>query len=887
VARTGTFGRVPRSAPSITSTLIALAHEQEQEEDNNIMSAWQKGGLIDGHKVTDEMVLKHWQDRLKDISTDDPLYDQFSNAVKQYEYSIAESKMTAQYAQIAKPSAGDDQKMSAFYMNWAKKIPKDSEFYRILLRDAGQYIRSAKAKQEAGKRQDTEKIYRDQMNRLEAANEKTGQNALRVITMLGQEGSRGSGAVLGETPLGAAGGIVDRTNLASLGTPDAAQMIALLQTVSQAGDHLRGPNAADRLTSGNPAVLYHDENGKAVTGTDIVNMFKQSDPSFNGKFDMSYIQSVINRQRDGIQKRMDLAKKTGHISEYIGLSQDQAKINEYGREIAAWPVAVEYSRLSDEMDRITADNSLLPPAKAAALARVRAQIGTLADDKRIAADGHMQSQLRAEASGQIGTPTLADDLGGLHDSYAGDTSNTRTAQVNDLLELYDKQNKDVQSGAAVMTQGAYQKGPDGKLTFVPQTNGPSVGAATMDQINNLPGNGKAVPVMIPNGDGAGATVAYVVPAPIYAKATGERGEDIPASNSNPVGGFIRYKVNGVDTTLYSISRPDGTTSWTYDPPWDQSKVKAGVNGQGAMVVDLDQSVTPTGVNLFQDGAIGKGWAVVGSKPATRTEPAQAGHLQFDPQATLYSTDQARQYAGHDPVTDSFSASLASFKTAPDGAAILRSLSGDPTFEAVLDNNARLAAGMTYDANWGVWTGGNQAAYESNLNSFHADLNRAKNGNDLATPDINHRDSWTRDTTDTTMSGASGLTVPGPNGQAMILAADRTPLATNVLGNSDGERSTKFAALASAFTPSGQLQTKAGEDTGMNIKMGQPLTVPTPPAGNTTPSFFQPPAPTVAPPSTTYKPPTVANQPPPTVGNTSGYGNTGSSGYGNTPGPKKD
>src|SRR6478736_4403052 len=115
MARTGSFGRLPRSVPSLTNTLIAIAREQANTEDQNIMDAWQKGGTVDGKKVTDKMVLAHWHERLKDISPDDPLYDTYKNLIQQYEYSIAESKMTAKYALIADPSSGDNMQMYNFY----------------------------------------------------------------------------------------------------------------------------------------------------------------------------------------------------------------------------------------------------------------------------------------------------------------------------------------------------------------------------------------------------------------------------------------------------------------------------------------------------------------------------------------------------------------------------------------------------------------------------------------------------------------------------------------------------------------------------------------------------------------------------------------------------
>src|SRR5882672_10083678 len=145
MSRTGNFGRAPRTATSLTNTIIAIAREYQQQRDTNIMNAWEKGGTFEGKKVTDKLVLAHWKERMNGVSPDDPLHDTYKNAVEQLDYTIAESKMTAAYA-LKKKSDGQ---MVSFYLGWAKKVPKDSEFYRVLQRDAGQYMRTAKQSNQA------------------------------------------------------------------------------------------------------------------------------------------------------------------------------------------------------------------------------------------------------------------------------------------------------------------------------------------------------------------------------------------------------------------------------------------------------------------------------------------------------------------------------------------------------------------------------------------------------------------------------------------------------------------------------------------------------------------------------------------------------------------
>ena len=118
MARTGRFGRSPRQANSLTSTLVAIAREYQNQRAQNIMDAWQKGGTFEGKKATDEVVLAFWRDKAAGVSKDDPLYDTYHNAQTQLDYTIHESKMTAQYAQ----HKVSDGAMVSFYLNWASAV---------------------------------------------------------------------------------------------------------------------------------------------------------------------------------------------------------------------------------------------------------------------------------------------------------------------------------------------------------------------------------------------------------------------------------------------------------------------------------------------------------------------------------------------------------------------------------------------------------------------------------------------------------------------------------------------------------------------------------------------------------------------------------------------
>lgn len=872
MARTGNFGRQPRSSPSITNTLIAIAREQQAREDQNIMDAWQKGGVVDGKEVTDDMVLKHWKQRLVDISKDDPLYDTYSNSVMQLEYSIAESKMTAKYALIPDPSSGQDMEMANFYLKWAKKVPKNSEFYRVLQRDAGQYIRAAKAKRATRQADNTEKNYQLQMAALEKKHERPGQEALRVITMLAQEG-----AVIGENPLGNASQIAQRSNLGTVQIGGVEQLMNLLANVmveeSVSKEIIPGVAGGPMMTvpgksTANSQRLYTDENGKPVTGADLVARFKAIDPAFNGKFDLAYVQGAIASARDGIENRIKLARKTGHVAEAMALEYEQAKVNEFSRQVDAYPVVAEYNDLNAKVQAVISDNSLLPEAKGPAIEKLRGEIGKLAADPRIAADTRMQAQLRAEATGQVGVPTLAEDPSGEKVGYSDGISDNKV--VNDHLALFAEQKARVDSGEAVYTQGFYQKDEmTGKMKFVPSTNGPMVGAATMAEINNLPGVGKPVPVMVPNGDGGGATPMYVMPSPIRVNAQNTDGSQMSATNQNEAGSFISYMFNGKPVTLYSITR-GGTQEWTTDPPWDPDLVKVD-QANGVMNVTLLKVPDFNTTNLQANGQLAAfpGFEVQGAKQ-NEDGSWTNGEIRFNPQAAVYATDMARVHAGSDPFTDSFSASLAAVKESPDGPRLLQQWTGDERFNFILDHNAHMAAGQSFNGQTGQWEGGDPAAYSRNLSSAQRAIRAAKSGKFTA----DNMSDWRRDTTDALVPDAA-QSIVNRNAYTTV-----SPMAQGIVGMLDkyGEKrlpsdaikepESRFKALGFGFIPgTNQLANpgKVADDrltltTGLNLRVPavepwtpKPADIPKPMSSTATPKPYGWPTST-PPPSTSDKQP---------------------------------
>ena len=142
MARTGQFGRRPRVVQSLSATIVAMLREYNAMRDNNIMSAWERGGEFEGKKVTDAMVLAHWKERRDAVSKEDPLWDYYNNQMLNLEFSIDESKMALKYAE---KKVGEGA-MASFYRKWAKKSPTDSQAYRNLMIKAAQFMDAARGR---------------------------------------------------------------------------------------------------------------------------------------------------------------------------------------------------------------------------------------------------------------------------------------------------------------------------------------------------------------------------------------------------------------------------------------------------------------------------------------------------------------------------------------------------------------------------------------------------------------------------------------------------------------------------------------------------------------------------------------------------------------------
>ena len=153
MARRGRFGRLPRSSPDLTSTIVAMGREYQNKQDQNILNwvvpkeklaeenSWDKGGKVDGKVVTDEYLLSYVAKRRDGLAKDDPLYAEMDQKLSEYTFSVANSKQELKYAQ----HKVSDGAMSSFYNKWAGKLPQNSEAWRNMMTLSAQYHDRAKS----------------------------------------------------------------------------------------------------------------------------------------------------------------------------------------------------------------------------------------------------------------------------------------------------------------------------------------------------------------------------------------------------------------------------------------------------------------------------------------------------------------------------------------------------------------------------------------------------------------------------------------------------------------------------------------------------------------------------------------------------------------------
>ena len=787
MSRTGRFGRQPRAVPSLGNTLVSIAREQERTIDSSITEAWQKGGSYRGQKVTDEMVLAHWRSRLKDISPKDPLADVYRNVVLQYEYSIAESKMTVQYAQhrISEGQA------AAFYTAWAKKVPKNSEFYRVLMRDAAQYINASRNRSRGNTERIKEQAYQSGQQATSRKYERSGAYLTEVITNMAHDK-----------------GILDKNaNMSKLDLSDAAVMQDIIASINSTP--VASPNGETRPNASTSRILYVDpRTGLPVTAGDVKGKLAEYDPHFTGTVTLGYYGDALRQQGVGQAQRSAAADKTGHVGDVTRIANEQYNTVALSQISHAWPIEEAYAATEDQFNAVYGNGSASPSVVVAAYDRKTAALTALTQGTgAMAPDPALKAIIEAEISGNANIESLATQMGR---APAGDHAET-TAYIN----AYRKQIEDVSTGKAVWTMGTL--GTDGIFTA---GKGSTLGAAPLAAVQALSPRG-TITTFVSQGGGLADIPVIVAGKPIKVVVVDATGKGVPSTTANGETVGTSYELPG--GTLYAFQKANGGMTFTraVENLWAPGVTEERTGG--GIVLHVTATPGPGNPAFAQSGTDANG------QPEYSVIPAA---VAFDP---------ARTIGQGNPKYDSHSPTIAFRMGEPEGSRALQELAkNNPVFTDQLEYDAHVyGAGqrMALDpaTNVAAWTGGDgpagvasamaSAAVLTNLPDYAEHFNtnlldnvvRGASGRMNTTPAFGAQ--YPLHGAEVTTSG--GPTVPG--GPAAVAAGQRfTPQLP-----SDALRGTAFDPLTKTWTPnSNVLAPPTGASSPIpSIRYGLGLTIP--------------------------------------------------------------
>lgn len=415
MARTGSFGRMPRTSPSLGSTIFAMLREYQSMREKNIREAWSEGGLFEGHKVTDAELLKFYDERMASVDKDDPLYDEYKNTRLGYEFSIENSKMELKYAQ----KKVNDNQMSAFYATWGKKLPVDSEGYRQRMLLSAQYHERWLAEQK----------------RLAA--EKKAKS---------RGGSRGGSKTKGD-PLAVASAAAIKNNEFAFDTViDAITGMAqrgfpnqILNTLDEDLTNLR----TDELDASNLIDLFNTlatDPGLAEYRANLTTYIRQNgDPNFNGDFSYDNVMNVLApAKKAGLKLRIDATRKYGNKTENKAVLKEAEKNRGLIASLGSTDERQRYEEARADWESVNNDPNATLVDKWDALTRYRNEVEKITTSVQTSGDTITEGRLRTELSALYGDskakgPTLSEEgmgkTGGTGGGRKGDASTTAESVI--------------------------------------------------------------------------------------------------------------------------------------------------------------------------------------------------------------------------------------------------------------------------------------------------------------------------------------------------------------------------------------------------------------------------------------------------------------------------
>lgn len=689
--RRGSFGRLPRAGSDLTATIISIARAMQDARDSNVMDAWKNGGLFEGSPVTDDMVMDYWRARLSEIDPDDPLYDQYSNNVTHLEYNIAQSKAELTYRQSA-PSAGADRRMAQFYLDWSKKVPKDSEFYRELQKDAAQFVQSAKARGRAGAGQAAEEAYGKERDAIL----KKGDAGV-ILTQVMTQWARDNNII----------GVDEDLNKFRLaGENDPGRMEALLDQV-------------------NADIAARPAEWKA-----LLDQLEAADPTgFDGQITSSYFAGALKDQSGANTTAAALAAKTGHKGETKTFTTAAENISLMAQGVGAWSPAETYQQAFDARQTVFDDPTSSDEERRQAGLKFAELVEKIVDDPALstAIANRMLNDVKASrgdvSAGQIDSTYtnflgLKDTAAGTDAGATGDGSKPKgvNADIAAQMERYQGNYENITAYPDQFIWGIVNDAGG----FDP--TGKRVGVVSATEVVNSPARPQIV--VIPQTTGGALPVAAGT-QPVYAKdASGER----------QIGSMLSYNVGGLTVRLYEVMI-GGELVKTADPPFNPGAVVT-YDSKGAHVdvtglpgsyaaedyvgTSREQAVVPaTATSAAYQDVVKITYNTKGEQVSTITRnygevnPKTGKFVTTGDTDTLAPTvapvvdlttvalDTARMIAGVNTNTDLTTWALASISILPPSVAFdaSQAMIRNPQFMAALAGQEWQAAGLTTgDAN---------------------------------------------------------------------------------------------------------------------------------------------------------------------------------------------
>jgi hypothetical protein len=110
-------------------------------EDANILDAWTNGGRYNGKRVTDKDIIRYYRKRRDSYDKEDPEWTEWDNELWQMRFQISNERVMMNY----KLGKIGEMAVANHLKTWARKMPKNSSYYRNLMASAGDFIKAASA----------------------------------------------------------------------------------------------------------------------------------------------------------------------------------------------------------------------------------------------------------------------------------------------------------------------------------------------------------------------------------------------------------------------------------------------------------------------------------------------------------------------------------------------------------------------------------------------------------------------------------------------------------------------------------------------------------------------------------------------------------------------